>query len=217
MTQSIMAILMSLLLSVSGIAGDISVDEQQVKNAYIKQKSHSATGYVDATKVVEASQDNKQAEQNIQTVVNGQTEQSNQGDVVEDNSNDAGKAPANAQPQKKKQPVENELPIGYIGHDSRPWYVEGEVLFLAETDEEAKAIAESYGMDLKSFSYGVGLLDTGNMTAPEAVSYGKENGLHDVELNHIIYLDDPIERIGGIYPEPIQIGELNSADSKQTE
>ncbi len=76
----------------------------------------------------------------------------------------------------------------------RPWYVHNQVIFLADSEEEAQGVADEYGLTLESFSYGVAVLNTGDTDARDVVAYGRENGLTPVELNHIIYLDDPVER-----------------------
>lgn len=84
----------------------------------------------------------------------------------------------------------------------KPMYVPNEVIFLADSEEEAQGVADEYGLTLKSFSYGVAVLDTGDKDACEIVSYGRENGLTPVDLNHIIYLDDPVERFR---PDPWEL------------
>lgn len=205
MTQSVMAIFMSLLLSIGGITSDIPVDARQVEVVCAKQKPQSATVSASVNsevqpnnqKIAVNSQQNAADNQQI-TTENQQIITGDQNNTVTDNSSSSTEETKTAvvQPEKKKKKQEQELVPAKPPYNrvDRPSYVQGEVLFLADTDEEAQAIADSYGMNLKSFSYGVGLLDTGEMTAPEAVAYGKENGLHDVELNHIIYIDDPVEK-----------------------
>lgn len=64
-------------------------------------------------------------------------------------------------------------------------YAEGKELFsLAETEEEARAIAELYGIELVSFSDGVAVYHTEE--APDTVvARGKENGWPPIDVNYI--------------------------------
>lgn len=70
-------------------------------------------------------------------------------------------------------------------------YVEGEeLLALVETEEEAKKIAEVYGIELVSYSYGVAGFHTEE--DPQAViSRGKANGWPQLDMNTVSQLHDP--------------------------
>ncbi len=72
-----------------------------------------------------------------------------------------------------------------------PVYKQGEeLLSLTETEEDARAIAELYGIELISFSYGVAVYHTEE--APDAViARGKENGWPSLSLNGLNTVDQP--------------------------
>lgn len=75
-----------------------------------------------------------------------------------------------------------------IGETVSPSYVPNEVIFMAENEEQAKKIAEDYGLELKDFVYGVATLDTGDKTADDIIQYGKDHGLEEVYRNGYNYL-----------------------------
>ncbi len=63
-------------------------------------------------------------------------------------------------------------------------YAKGKELFtLAETEEEAKQIAQIYGIELVSFEYGVATFHT-EEDPSEVVERGRENGWPPIEINH---------------------------------
>lgn len=74
-------------------------------------------------------------------------------------------------------------------------YASNEVFFTADTQEYAEAVAEAYGATLKSYSYGVAVLDLtdSQLSVGQAYAMGvDENVLFPVvEPNYIITLDDP--------------------------
>lgn len=99
-----------------------------------------------------------------------------------------------------------------------PMYVEGELICLADSEEEAKGIADAYGVKLKDYSYGVAVFDCGDRDLDELIAYGKANNLPLVEKNGIIYLD-PREwgGFGDYIPDMLSAGtELSEADGDIT-
>ncbi len=77
--------------------------------------------------------------------------------------------------------------------DTRPTYVEGELICLANSEDEANSIAEAYDITVKNFSYGVAVFDCGDKDLLELIEFGKAHGLKELSLNHIYYLDDPVK------------------------
>ncbi len=73
-----------------------------------------------------------------------------------------------------------------------------ELLMLAEDRNEAENVAEMYGIELVDYSYGVATFHTEE--DPSAViARGRENGWPALELNSMVYLDDPVDPdYGGI-------------------
>ncbi len=62
-------------------------------------------------------------------------------------------------------------------------YVKGEeLLCLADSEEEAKEIADMYGVDLVSFSYGVATFHTDD-DPQDVIKYGIEQGYPVLEIN----------------------------------
>ncbi len=57
-----------------------------------------------------------------------------------------------------------------------------ELVALAETEEEAKAIAEQYGIELVSFSYGVATFHT-EEDPQDVIARGEKNGWPTLSLN----------------------------------
>jgi len=57
-----------------------------------------------------------------------------------------------------------------------------ELVALAETEEEAKAIAEQYGIELVEFSYGVATFHT-EEDPRDVIARGEENGWPTLSLN----------------------------------
>ena len=67
-------------------------------------------------------------------------------------------------------------------------YAKGKELFtLTETEEEARRIAELYGIELVSFEYGVAAFHTEEDPA-EVVERGRENGWPPIEINHTMQI-----------------------------
>jgi len=66
-------------------------------------------------------------------------------------------------------------------------YVDGEVLFLADSTEYALTVAAAYGAELKSFEYGVAKLSLADVSVPDAVAAGADmnSNLPAVEANYI--------------------------------
>lgn len=58
-----------------------------------------------------------------------------------------------------------------------------ELIALADTEEQAKAIADMYGITLKSFSYGVAVYTT-NKDPHTVIQSGIDNGYPTLSLNH---------------------------------
>ncbi len=75
-----------------------------------------------------------------------------------------------------------------IGEIASPSHVPNEVIFMAENEEQAKKIAEDYGLELKDFVYGVATLDTGDKTADDIIQYGIDHSLEEVYRNGYNYL-----------------------------
>lgn len=59
---------------------------------------------------------------------------------------------------------------------------------LAESEEEAKEIAESYGIELVEFNYGVASFYT-DKDLRELIEWGKEQGLPLLEINYITQIN----------------------------
>lgn len=72
---------------------------------------------------------------------------------------------------------------------------EGKELFaLAETEEEAKSIAELYGIELVEFSYGVAIFHTEE--APQTViQRGEGKDWPQLSVNQVITLTDPVKPV----------------------
>ena len=74
-------------------------------------------------------------------------------------------------------------------------YASNELFFTADTQEYAEAVAEAYGATLKSYSYGVAVLDLtdSQLSVGQAYAMGVDENvlLPVVEPNSIITLDDP--------------------------
>ncbi len=67
-----------------------------------------------------------------------------------------------------------------------------ELIMLAENREEAEEVAEMYGIELVDYSYGVASFHT-EEDPSEVISRGRENGWPALELNSMVYLDDPVD------------------------
>lgn len=59
---------------------------------------------------------------------------------------------------------------------------------LAETEEEARKIADDYGIEFVEFSYGVASFNT-DKDLGELIEWGKEQGLPLLEINYITHID----------------------------
>ncbi len=77
-------------------------------------------------------------------------------------------------------------------------YVADQVIALADSEEEAKAIAEAYSGELDSFSYGVAVinLSESELSVSDAFSYGLSDSydLPYVEPNFTTTIDEPVEQ-----------------------
>jgi len=63
-------------------------------------------------------------------------------------------------------------------------YVPDELVGTFDDEEQAKACAELYGIELLSFSYGVAVFKVEG-DPKELIAKGKENGWPELSLNHI--------------------------------
>ena len=81
---------------------------------------------------------------------------------------------------KKTFPPESDKPL-----PSAAAYAEGKELFATfETEEDAQAVAELYGIELVSFSDGVAVFHTEEDPAA-VVARGKEKGWAPIEINYL--------------------------------
>lgn len=69
-------------------------------------------------------------------------------------------------------------------------YVPGELVCLANSEEEAQEIADMYGIELKYYSYGVATLWAGeNADLNAIISEGIKKGYPELSLNHVYSID----------------------------
>ncbi len=89
----------------------------------------------------------------------------------------AQSAKPTAAPTVTQAPVEKPTPtpIGQVTEGK-------ELVASVETEEEAKAIAEQYGMELVEFSYGVATFHT-EEDPKDVIARGEENGWPTLSLN----------------------------------
>lgn len=74
-------------------------------------------------------------------------------------------------------------PAASLAPVEKPVAAEGEeLLTLVKTEEEAKAIAEQYGIELVSFSYGVATFHT-EEDPRDVIARGEKNGWPTLSLN----------------------------------
>lgn len=64
-----------------------------------------------------------------------------------------------------------------------------ELMCLAKDQEEAEAVAESYGIELVDFQHGVAVFHT-EENPYDVIRRGKENGWTLLSINHVITLTD---------------------------
>ena len=83
--------------------------------------------------------------------------------------------------------------FGGSNKDGKPTYVEGELICLADSEEEANSIAADYDITVKNFGFGVAVFDCGDKDIFELIEFGKVHGLKELSVNHIYYLDDPVK------------------------
>lgn len=70
--------------------------------------------------------------------------------------------------------------------------IEGEeFMCLCENEQEAKEIAKLYEIEFVNFANGVATFTT-NKDLGEVIQKGKDNGWTELNVNHIIYLDNPV-------------------------
>ena len=65
---------------------------------------------------------------------------------------------------------------------------EAELVALTDSEEAAKELAKLYGVELKSFRYGVAVFRTGEDPA-EVIRRGQELGYPALELNQTTYIE----------------------------
>lgn len=72
-------------------------------------------------------------------------------------------------------------------------FVPGELVGLSDTEDEAREIASKYGIELKSYSYGVATYWAGEDADLEAIiEEGAAKGYPSLSLNYVYSLDDGI-------------------------
>lgn len=63
----------------------------------------------------------------------------------------------------------------------------------ADTKEEAEEIAKLYEIELVNYSNCIATFTT-DKDLQEVIQLGKDNKWPEIELNRVIYLDDPVEK-----------------------
>jgi len=63
-------------------------------------------------------------------------------------------------------------------------YVEGELICLCDTENDAREVAELYGIELKSFGDGVAVFTT-DEPLDDVIARGKEKGWPELSYNNI--------------------------------
>lgn len=91
---------------------------------------------------------------------------------------------------------ENGSDIGKADYVTYDGYVE--LIALADSEDDAKEIAELYGIELKRFENGVAVFVTKENPA-DVIKRGEENGWPTVSVNTIIHLS-PVETSSGEKP-----------------
>ncbi|MCR5688387.1 MAG: S8 family serine peptidase [Lachnospiraceae bacterium] len=97
----------------------------------------------------------------------------------------------NSRSEMNKRDVAGSFDRKTAGYD----YVEDEILFYAEDEDQAEIIAEAYNAELISFSYEMGVARlSGDISVAEAVRAGLDEnlGLPVVEANYIVHLNEPV-------------------------
>ena len=107
-------------------------------------------------------------------------------------NNDTIDNPTSSHQETTEEPSEiSEVqPICEIQQD----VAEGEELMCwADTKEEAEEIAKLYEIELVNYSNCIATFTT-DKDLQEVIQLGKDNKWPEIELNHVIYLDDPVEK-----------------------
>ena len=89
-----------------------------------------------------------------------------------------------------RQPAPVAAPSGGPELAQEPDYAPGKELFtLADSEEEAREIAETYGIELVEYEMGVAAYHT-QEDPFEVVRRGREQGWPALEVNHVVRLDE---------------------------
>ncbi len=110
--------------------------------------------------------------------------------------------------------IDNEVPAAIAGMTEGTDYVAHELLVSADSEEEARVIAEAYNAELTQFDGGTAVLTLSDISVAEAVAAGldPESNLPPVEPNYLVYLE-PVNYEAVRMPED---GSLASLPGRQS-